>query len=171
LLFLVAQSLVSGLWFVLIGLFMKQSARGSYQAVVLRESLAGVQIRQVMKEEIVSVDWLISLDDLVRDFIYKYKFSDFPVFNRSELIGMVSLAQVKVVSKDLWMFKQVRDIMTPIEQVPFLRSADDATEAFRRMVSEDLGIMPVIDEGKLVGIISRRDLLDLFKIKSDLGIC
>jgi predicted transcriptional regulator len=170
LLFLVAQSLISGLWFVLIGLFMKQSAIGSYQAVVLRESLAGVQVRQVMKAEVVTVDWLISLEQLVQDYIYKHKFTEFPVVNRDELLGMISLVQVKAVSKELWTFKQVRDIMTPIEQVPHLNPADDATEAFRRMVTDDLSLMPVLEQGRLVGIISRRDLLNLFKIKSDLGI-
>jgi Zn-dependent protease/predicted transcriptional regulator len=170
LLFLVAQSLLSGLWLVFLGLFMKQSAVGSYQAVVIRESLAGVQIRQVMKENVVSVEWLTSLDELVRDYIYKYQFTDFPVLNRGELVGMVSLAQVKPVSKELWMFKQVRDIMTPIEQVPCLQPADDATEAFRRMVSEDIGRMLVVEGNRLVGMVSRRDLLDLFRIKSDLGV-
>jgi len=170
LLMVLAQSLISGLWLVLIGLFMKQSALGSYQAVVLRESLAGVQIRQVMKENIVSVDWLMPLEELVREYFYKYQYTNFPVLNRTELIGMVSLDQVKAVSKELWTFKQVRDIMTPIEQVPFLKPTDDATEAFRLMVSHDMGRMMVIEGGRLVGMVSRRDLLDLFKIKSDLGI-
>jgi Zn-dependent protease/CBS domain-containing protein len=170
LLFIVEQSFLSGLWFVLIGLFMQQSAVGSYQAVVIRESLAGVQIRQVMKDNVVSVDWLLSVDELVRDYIYKHQFTAFPVQNRDELLGMVSLEQVKVVPKELWMFKQVRDIMTPIEQVSHLRPTDDATEAFKRMVTEDVAGMPVIEGSKLVGMVSRRDLLDLFKIKSDLGI-
>jgi CBS domain-containing protein len=116
------------------------------------------------------VDWLTSLDELVRDYAYKHQFTDFPVFNRGELIGMVYLSQVKAVPKELWMFKQVRDIMTPIEQVPCVRPTDDATEVFRRMVSEDRGRMPVIEAGRLAGMVSRQDLLDLFKIKSDLGI-
>jgi CBS domain-containing protein len=129
-----------------------------------------VRIRQVMKENIISVDWLAPLETLVNDYIYKYQFNSFPVFHQEELVGMVSLGHVKTVPKELWMFKQVRDIMAPIEQVPHLSPADDATEAFRRMVAEDVGSMPVIEGGKLVGIVSRRDLLGLFKIKSDLGL-
>ncbi len=168
--FFFTQSLVSGLWFIFIGLFMKQSAVGSYQAVVLKQALTGVQIRQIMTENVVSVDWLTSLEELVRDFIYKHQFTNFPVFNRDEFLGMVALADVKTVPKELWAFKQVRDVMTPVELVPSLKPTDDATDALARMVSDDLGRMPVIENGHLVGIVSRRDIMNLFKIKSDLGL-
>ncbi len=168
--FLLTQSLISGLWFIFIGLFMKQSAVGSYQAVVLKQALAGVQIRQIMTEHVVGVDWLTSVEELVRDYVYKHQFTNFPVFNRDDFLGMVSLDEVKQVPKELWVFKQVRDIMTPVEQVPSLKPTDDATEALARMVSDDLGRMPVIENGHLVGIVSRRDIMNLFKIKSDLGM-
>ena len=166
--FFFTQSLISGLLFILTGLFMKQSAIGSYQAVVLKQALSGVQIRQIMTDKVMGVDWLMSIEDLVRDYIYKHP--NFPVFNRDEFLGMVSLTDIKTVPKELWSFKQVRDIMTPIEQVPCLKPTDDATEALARMVSDDLGRMPVIENGRLVGIVSRRDILNLFKIKSDLGL-
>jgi Zn-dependent protease/predicted transcriptional regulator len=168
--FLVTQSLISGLWFIFIGLFMKQSAMGSYHAVVLQRALEGVQIREIMTQNVVTVDWLTSVDELVREYIYKHQFSSFPVFNRDELIGMVSLEGVKTISKDLWVFKQVRDIMIPIELVPCLKPTDDATEALSRMVSGDIGRMPVVENGRLLGIVSRRDIMNLFKIKSDLGV-
>jgi Zn-dependent protease/predicted transcriptional regulator len=168
--FLFTQSLVSGLWFIFIGLFMKQSATGSYQAVVFKQALSGVRIRQIMTENIVGVDWLTSVDELVRDYIYKHQFTNFPVFERDEFLGMVSLSDVKEVPKELWPFKQVRDIMLPAEHVPSLRPDEDATEALARMVSDDLGRMPVVENGKLVGIVSRRDIMNLFKIKTDLGV-
>jgi Zn-dependent protease len=168
--FLVMQSPIFGLWCLFIGLFMKQSAVGSYQAVVLRRALAGVQVRQIMTENVISVDWLMSLDQLIQDYIYKHQFTHFPVFNRDEFIGMVSLEGVKTIARDLWGFKQVRDIMTPIEMVPCLNPADDATDALSRMINSDVGQMPVVENGHLMGIVSRRNITDLFKIKSDLGL-
>jgi Zn-dependent protease/predicted transcriptional regulator len=168
--FLVTQSIVSGLWIIFIGLFMKQSAVGSYQGVMLKRALSGVEVRQIMTERIVSVDWLISIEELVESYIYKHQFTHFPVFNRDEFIGMVSLDGVKTISKDLWGFKQVRDIMTPLEFLPCLKPTDDASEALSRMVSGDIGRMPVVENGQLMGIVSRRDIMNFFKIKSDLGV-
>jgi Zn-dependent protease/predicted transcriptional regulator len=166
--FIVTQSMILGLWFVFIGLFMKQSALGSYQAVMLQRALSGVQVRQIMTENVVTVDWLLSVDDLVREYIYKHQFTNFPVFNRDEFVGMVSLEGVKTVAKDLWAFKQVRDIMVPIELVHCLKSTEDATEAWTKMASIGASRMPVVENDKLVGIVTRRDIMNLFKIKTDL---
>ena len=149
---------------------MKQSALGSYQAVVVKAALSGVPVSQVMTENVVTVDWLTPIDELVREYIYKHQFTHFPVFNRDELVGMVSLGQVKSVPKEVWVFKQVRDLMTPLDDVPVLKPADDAVEALTRMASPESGPMLVLEEGRLVGIVSRRDIMNLFRIKSDLGV-
>ncbi len=167
--FVAARSIISGLWFIFIGLFMKQSATGSFQGFMLRRTLAGVQVRQVMTRNLVTVDWLISVDQLVHDFIYKHHFTNFPVFNRDEFLGMVSLEDVKRISKDLWNFKQARDIMTPIELIACLKPDDDAADAFSTMISKGINLMPVVEEDHLMGIVFRSDLMNLFKIKSDLG--
>jgi Zn-dependent protease/CBS domain-containing protein len=167
--FLFGQRLVSGLWFIFIGWFLRQSAVGSYQAVTLKQALAGVRIQEIMTQNAVTVDWLLSVEELVRDYVYKHQFTNFPVFNREEYIGMVSLDDVKTIPKELWAFKQVRDVMTPAELIPSLSPTEDATEALARMISGNLGLLPVIDNGRFVGLVSRRDIMNLFKIKSDLG--
>ena len=166
----VGQNLISGIWLMFIGLFMKQAAVGSYQTVALKQALVGVQIRDIMTKDLVSVDWLASVSELVQDYVYKHHFKSFPVFNRDEFVGMVSLPQIKGVPKELWAFKQVRDIMTPAEQVAALKPTDDASEALGNMIVTDTGRLPVIEEGRVVGMVSRRDIMNLFKIKSDLGL-
>jgi Zn-dependent protease len=166
--FLVTQSFIAGLWLVFIGLFMKQSALGSAHSALLRRALSGVKIRQIMTERLVTVDWLLSIDELIHKYIYKHQFTNFPVFNRDEFVGMVNIEGVKTISKELWGFKQVRDIMTPAELTRSLKPADDASEILSQMIAEDVAIMPVMEEGKLVGMISRDDIINFFKIKSDL---
>lgn len=168
--FLITESILSGLWLIFVGVFMKQSATGSYQAVMLQRALVGIKVRQIMTENLVTVDWLISISELVERYIYKHQFANYPVFDRDEFVGMVSLEGVKTISKELWGFKQVRDIMTPVELVPCLRPTDDASDALSRMVSEDIGRMPVVENGRLLGIVSRRDIMNFFKVKSDLGV-
>ncbi len=166
--FLVTQNLFAGLIF-LIGLFMKQSALGNYQSILQQKALKEVAIRQVMTENVVTVDWLVSIEELVREYIYKHQFKHFPVFNQSELIGMVSLGEVKSVSRDLWTFKQVRDIMVPIENIVCARPSDNASEVLTKMISENIGLMPVVEKGDLAGVVSRNDIMNLYRIKTDLG--
>jgi CBS domain-containing protein len=167
--FAITQSIMAGLWLVFIGLFMKQSALGNSHSVMLRSALFGVKVRQIMTERLVTVDWLLSIDDLVNKYIYKHQFTNFPVFNRDEFVGMVSLEGVKTISKELWGFKQVRDIMTLAELTPCLKPGDDASEILSQMIAGDIALMPVVEEGKLVGMISRNDIINFFKIKTDLG--
>jgi Zn-dependent protease/CBS domain-containing protein len=168
-LFLLTQSIISGLWLIFLGLFMKQSAVGSYQAVIMKRAFSGMQVQEIMTRNVIVVDWLLPVDQLVQDYIYKHQFTNFPVLNRDELVGMVSLEGVKTISKELWSFKQVRDIMIPEEYVNCLRPTEDVSEALSRMVTTDIGCMPVVENGKLMGIVSRRDIMSLFKIKTDLG--
>jgi Zn-dependent protease/CBS domain-containing protein len=168
LLFWETQSLIVGLLFVLMGLFMKQSAFGSYQSVMLQQILVGVQVQQIMAEKMVAVDWLAPIDQLIRDYFYKHQFTSFPVFNRDEFIGMVSLEGVKTISKELWGFKQVRDIMTSIDLVPCLKPTDDVSEALSRMADLNIDHMPVAENGRFMGMVTHHDIMNLVKIKSDL---
>jgi Zn-dependent protease/CBS domain-containing protein len=166
--FLVTQNLVSGLFFF-IGLFMKQAAVGNYQSLMQQQALGQVTVRKVMTENVVSVDWLTSVGDLVQEYIYKHRLTHFPVFNRSELVGVVFLEGVKTVSRDLWTFKQVRDIMVPIEDVACTQPSDSASGVLKKMVSEHIEFMPVMEDGRLAGIVSQSDIMNLLKIKADLG--
>lgn len=51
----------------------------------------------------------------------------------------------------------VRDVMTP--EPTAIASDEMVVEAARRMVSENVGSLPVVSEGKLVGMVTDRDLV------------
>ncbi len=51
---------------------------------------------------------------------------------------------------------KIRDIMTA--SVDSIEAADTIAYAARRMAEDDIGCLPVLDEGRLVGIITDRDI-------------
>ncbi|MEJ2110451.1 MAG: CBS domain-containing protein [Acidobacteriota bacterium] len=166
--FLLTQSFAAALLFV-VGLIMKLSSVGSFKSVVQQHSLENVLVRQVMHDDFKTVDWLVSVEELVQEFVYKFRLTDIPVRNRDEIIGIVSLDRIKTVSKDLWTFKQVRDIMVPIEDVESVGLDSDASDVLKKMESGKITCMPVMENGQLAGIINRNDIVKFLQIKSELG--
>ena len=164
------QSFLSGIWFVCIGLFMKRASVGTFQYVLAtrREPPSRITVRQIMKKNVVTVDWLTTLNQFIEDYLYKYFFTEFPVFNRNELVGVVTISGVRDVAAKLRNFKQIRDIMIPLEQVFSIRPEDDADSAFEHMLETDADCIPVIEEGQLLGIILRRDIVNYTQIKTNL---
>jgi CBS domain-containing protein len=82
---------------------------------------------------------------------------------------MVSLDQVKTVPREEWNRTPVRQVMTPVSGLRPLAPDDDCVAALERMIREDVGRLPVVVEGRLAGILSRRDVMRLFQIRSDLA--
>ena len=132
--------------------------------------LAATQVRQVMNSQVVTADWLISVEELVCEYMYKYRHTHIPVCNREDFIGMVSIDLIKSVPKDLWTFKQVRDIMISIDEVTCVQPDTDTTEILKRMKTEKIAFMPVVENGRLIGVVTRSDIVKFFRIKSELGI-
>jgi len=164
-----SRNFLAGIWFVCIGFLMKRASGGAFQTVTVKhEPPPRITVRQIMKKNAVAVDWLVTVNQFVDDYLYRYLFTEFPVFDRDELVGMVTVAEVKTVPVKLRNFKQVRDIMIPLEQVVAAGPEDDADGVFERMMETEADCMPVIEEGRLVGVILRRDIMNYAQIKTGL---
>ena len=166
-----SQNFLTGIWFVCIGFFTKQASGGAVHAVTMttmHERTPRITVGQLMKKNPVTVDWLITVNQFAEDYLCKYFFTEFPVVNRNELIGIVTIAEVMAVTEKLRDFKQIRNIMIPLEQVVGVRPEDDADSAFERMLETDAECVPVIEEGRLSGIILRRDIINYTQIKTAL---
>ena len=136
---------------------------------VLKYVLDGVKVKDVMTREVISVFPHITLSDLVENQFYLHIFVSFPVIDESgNFLGMVSLKQVKEVPQNKWHVKTVREIMTDTSQIRALSPWDDASDLMNSLMVSEMGRLPVLDSGKLVGIVTRRDILTLLTIRSGL---
>jgi CBS domain-containing protein len=84
------------------------------------------------------------------------------------MIGIITLKQVKEVPRDQWMEKTVREVMIPMREEIILDPDSEAVDALQKMIRTGEGRLPVVKDGKVVGMITRRDILNLLEIKTDL---
>jgi predicted transcriptional regulator len=144
-------------WLLLIGWFLNNAARASYQQLMIQQALEDVPVRDVMRSEVRSVSPDLTLSDLMRDQMVWSDQHAFPVVRDVQLLGLVKPEQVASVPRDLWSAVRVSEIMTPVQDLRVLGPDDHATEALQQLAEQDP--IPVVDQAKLIGVARRDDLM------------
>jgi len=170
-LMLFTGNLVGGMWFILIGFFLRNGAKSSYQQLVFRRALEGVHVADVMAQDVVSVPAEISVEQAVNDYFLRYHYHSFPVMDDGDrLAGIISLHDIRGVDRDKWRDTRVRDIANRNVLDLALHKDDDLMDAVSRMTRYEVGRLPVVDDGHMIGIVSRRDIMHRLSTKTDLGV-
>jgi len=166
---IITGRLLDGIWFAFIGMFLQQAANESYRSVVLQQALEGVKVRDLMTRDVITVGEGVSIKELVDQYFFRYRHASFLVVSGEELRGIITLREVKKLPREEWAFRQVKDIMEHISSETVLHPDEGAVDALRKMTTDKKGRLPVVEDGRLKGILARGDIMSLFKVKRDLG--
>ena len=161
-------NLVAGIWWFLIGMFLRSASRTSYQQVEIRRALEGEPIRRFMQPEPIVVPPSISVEDLVHDYIYKYHHEMFPVLRDSQLQGCVTINRVKEIPREEWRQHSVQELMTPCSEENTISPDADAIQVLSIMTRTGNSRLMVLDQDRLVGVVTLKDLLQFLSLKLDL---
>lgn len=166
---LFAGALVGGFWWILLGFFLSQAARSSYQNLMVQSGLSGEKVSRFMRADPVTVREDMHLDDLVENYIYKHHYKMFPVVRDGKTISCVTTRDVKQFDREEWPKHSVGEIAAScsIENTTFPN--EDAMSALQKMQKTGNGRLIVIDnEGALKGVVTLKDMLDYLSLKFDL---
>ncbi|HDP98831.1 MAG TPA: site-2 protease family protein [bacterium] len=162
-------NVIGGVWWFLIGLFMRSASQMSYQQLIIRKALEGETIERFMKKNPVTVPPSLSLYELVENFIYKYHFKTFPVVKQAELLGCVKSKRLKEIPREEWKKQTVGDIVEKCSADNTIAVDTDAVKALSAMKrSSNSRIMVVDKNNKLAGILSLKDLMEFLSLKIEL---
>lgn len=164
----IAGGFISGIWYLLIGMFIQSASQMSYKRVLLRNALGGEEIRRFMKTDPITVSPLLSVEQLVNEYFYKYHYKMFPVTKGESLVGCITSKQVRGLSKQEWEQYSVRDIMIHCSDENVISPTTDALQALSLMNRTGNSRLMIVDNNKLLGIITLKDMLKFFEIKIDL---
>lgn len=157
---------LGGIWLVLIGLFLRQAAEGSYQQLVLRDVLGPLTVRDVMSRDVIQIPADLSVDRVVEDFFWRHRVSSFPVVDDGRVVGIVALDQLKQVPPERRAEMVVRQLMLPLTETLVAAPADPLARAFEKLTLNGLGRLVVLDRGRLVGYLSVKDVMHVLAVKA-----
>ena len=161
--------LLNGLWFVFIGWFLNSAADNSRYEATLREHLTGVLVGQVMEKDIESVRPDTSIADLVQTIFIQKRKKAVPVADGENLVGVITISDIKGLPQEKWSVTPVVQIMHR-DPIHAAKPEDDLNTAMKLMAQYDLNQIPVLSQGKLVGMLTRADVINYLQLSQELNI-
>jgi CBS domain-containing protein len=161
--------LLSGLWLIFIGWFLNSAAASSYQQTVIRDILEDVPVFRLMRLNVPTVTPTLPVSHLVYDYVMGADDRAFPVMEGDQLVGMVSMKDIRKVPREEWDRVTVGEIMTDANHLDVVTASEGAGNALEKLTRSDVGQAPVIENGRLVGLLRRRDILKWLELQSGLA--
>jgi Zn-dependent protease len=168
LLSLMTGNFIGGVWQAMIGLFLRSAAQASYRQVVVRKALEGETVKRFMNKEPVTVPPSLTINSLVNDYIYQYHYKMFPVIESGKLLGCITTRQVKDVPREEWDSRSVGDVAVRCAAENAVGSELDALKALSLMNRTGNSRLMVVDNDRLVGIISLKDIMGFLSVRLEL---
>ena len=163
------MSWFNGLLLIFIGWFLRDAARASYQQVLIRDALIGITARQVTDYASPLVPPHMNLKDLVEQYVLPTGRSCFLISWGAEMEGMVTLQQIKKVTRTRWATTTAQDVMTPANKVKVAYADQDLLSVLQEMSGESTNHIPVMEAGKVIGMINREDIARLLRTRTEFG--
>lgn len=160
-----ATGSLTGLWYVFIGLFLKTASDSAYQRVLVESAVKDVPVAEVMREapEAIEDSWTIAevVDRRVLGRAERVVFAA----NEGRISGLITTSDVTNVPRDAWATTSVADAMVRAADVITVRRDTALVEAMRLMQEHDVHQLPVVEDGVLLGIVTRGDVLDQIEFR------
>ncbi len=166
---LLLGNIIGGIWFIVIGWFLRNASESSYQQLLFTRTLEGTRVGQIVNRNFNAAPPDISLSEMVRTYMIAQSQRCVPIVVAEDLLGLVSMGDLRRVPQDDWETTSVFRAMTPRERLFTIGPQDDLTSALEMMASRDVHQLPVMDGRTFLGFVTRADVLRLIQIRTELS--
>jgi Zn-dependent protease len=153
-----------GGWLIFIGAFLFGAAWSTRQQAALRLALSGTAVRDVMIRALVTVAPHLAIQTAVDEFFVAHGDGGFPVMDEGQIVGLITVEDVRAVPQGLWSWRTVRDVMRVASPELFIPSDWSIMQAMERMVQTGWDRLVVVDQGQPVGLITRSAIAQFLQL-------
>ncbi len=152
---LMVAGLFSNTWLTLIGIIIFSAAQLEERAVIFQSVLDNVRLEEVMLTDFATLSPADTLEDALDKAVHSLQ-DDFPVVRGSDMVGVISrqriLEALRVEGNGY-----VQAVMNKLFEVSIRQ--ESLASAFRKLTARNLSIIPVVEEERLVGIVTLQNLM------------
>ena len=159
-----------GLWIASIGWFLENATTASYRQMAFRDMLAGHTAREVMMTDCPRIAPDLPLDVVAERIVLHSGRRCFPVAEDDRVLGLLTLHRIKRVPRAEWSITRVEQVMISRDELRTVRPDEELAVVFERMTSEDINQFPVMENGRLLGMVARNKLLAFLRTRAELGV-
>jgi CBS domain-containing protein len=160
---------LGGLWYILIGWFMKDASSASYQQVRLDEALRGVAVCDAMVENVVTVPSTGSVAEAAREFFTRTGYGSYPVARGEAVVGLLCLKDVLRLSAEEREATSVQGAMRPLTDAIVTEPDVPLPVAIARMAQSGTARLLVMKGDRLVGLLTLNGVIRRLKVREELG--
>ncbi len=147
---------------ILIAFFIYIGAGQESNVIRYKFLLKDVTTREIMSKPVMSVQPGMPLTEVIA-MMYQTKHLGFPVIDRGYLAGIITLDDITRISSIDRDAMQVKDSMTT--DVITLPPEAPVFDALRIMTEYNIGRIPVIENGAVIGIITKSDIFTVMELR------
>ena len=159
----IANNAASGAWLIFLGIFLENAARRSLDQNRLVKELRLYRAEDVMHRDPPIVDGAQSVGALARGVLDLNPRVCYMVQNNGSLAGLLSGYEMHAVPEQDWDRVTANQAMVPSTALRATARERLLSDVLLEMETEDLFHMPVVEDGRVVGIIARERILRLLR--------
>ena len=159
---------LGGLWTALIGWFLNNAADVNSREVNLREHFSKIKVKEVMGASIETISPDTSVEQAITDILHRKYDRAVPVCQNGQLLGIITMTDIKELPKDKWAATPVEQIMTrgPLYTVT---PEDSVNTALTLLAEHDINQVIISEQGQCAGILKRADIINYLQLSHELG--
>ena len=150
-------------WIALMGMFVIMAATGESRGEQVRAALDGLTVADVLERDPLCVLPTLTLTEFFDEVVWGRRYTTYPVFDGERVVGLLPFRAVAAVPRARWEDTHIADVMIPLDDVVLLDEGDALTEAVGRLASDPLQRGLVIEDNRLVGLVSVSDVARAFE--------
>ncbi len=152
---LIVGGLFTNPWLTMLGLIVFSAAQLEERALVFQSVLDNVRLEEVMLTDFATLSPADTLEDALEKAVHSLQ-DDFPVVRGSDMVGVISRQKILEALRAEGN-GYVQAVMSKIFDVS-LRD-DSLASAFRKLTARSSSIIPVVEDQRLVGIVTLQNLM------------